>query len=44
MRKLAANHSTEHRDHNGGVREKTEGDGGDCNPIGRTTMSTKETL
>jgi hypothetical protein len=28
-----------HRNHNGGVREKTEGAERVCNPIGRTTTS-----
>jgi hypothetical protein len=37
---LTANHWTEHRDPNGGVRERTEGAEGVCNPIGRTTIST----
>jgi hypothetical protein len=37
---LAANHQTEHRDPNGGVRGKTEKAEGVCNPIGRTTIST----
>jgi len=36
MRRLAANHWTEQGDSNGGVREKTEGAEGVCNPIGRT--------
>jgi len=29
--------------HNGGVRERTEGVEGVCNPIGRTKVSTKKT-
>jgi hypothetical protein len=36
---LAANHRTEHRNPNGGVRERTERAEGVCNPIGRTTIS-----
>jgi len=43
MRMPAANHWTEHGDPNGGVREKTEGAEGVCNPIGRTTISTNQT-
>jgi hypothetical protein len=39
---LAANHWTEHGDPNGGVRERTEGAEGVCNPIGRTTISTNQ--
>jgi hypothetical protein len=39
---LAANHQTEHRDHNGGVRRRTEGAEGVCNPIGRTIILTNE--
>ena len=42
-RMLAANHWTEHRVPNGGVRERTEGAEGVCNPIGRTTISTNQT-
>jgi hypothetical protein len=37
---LQANHWTEHGIPNGGVRERTEGVEGVCNPIGRTTVST----
>jgi hypothetical protein len=33
---LAANHWTEHRVLNGGVRERTEGAEGVCRPTGRT--------
>jgi len=33
---LAANQQTEHRGPNGGIRGRTEGAGGVCNPIGRT--------
>ena len=33
---LAASHQTEHRDHNGGVRGRTEGAEEVCNPIERT--------
>jgi hypothetical protein len=40
---LAANHWTEHRVPNRGVREETEGVKGDCNPIGRTTISINQT-
>jgi len=43
IRMLAANQQTEHRDTIGGVREKIEGAEGGCNPIGRTTISTKKT-
>jgi len=43
MRMVAANHQTEQGDPNGGVREKTEGAEGVCNPIGRTTISTNQT-
>jgi hypothetical protein len=39
---LAANHWTEHRVPNGGVRERTEGAEGVCNPIGRTTISNNQ--
>ena len=37
------NHWTEHWDSNGRVRGRTEGAEGDCNPIGRTTISTNQT-
>jgi hypothetical protein len=40
---LASNHWTEHRVLNGGVRERTEGAEGVCNPIKRTAMSTNQT-
>jgi len=40
---LAANHQTEHRDHNGGTRGRTEGAEGVCNPIGRMTISSDQT-
>jgi hypothetical protein len=40
---LAANNWTEHRDPSGGIRGKTEGAEGVCNPIGRTTISTNQT-
>ena len=40
---LAANHWTEHEDPNERVREWTEGVEGICNPINRTTISTKQT-
>jgi hypothetical protein len=39
---LAANNQTEHGDPNGVVRGRIEGTEGICNPIGRTTISTKE--
>jgi hypothetical protein len=39
----AANHYTKCRIPNGGVRERTEGTEGVCNPIGRTTISTNQT-
>jgi hypothetical protein len=39
---FTANHSTEHRVPNGGVRQRTEGGEGVCNPIGRT-ISTNQT-
>jgi hypothetical protein len=32
---LTVNHWTEHRDANGGAKERTEGAEGVCNPIGR---------
>jgi hypothetical protein len=40
---LVANHQTEHRDPNGGVRGRTKGAEGFCNPIGRTTISINQT-
>jgi hypothetical protein len=40
---LTANHQTEHVDHNGGVRRRTEEAEGVCNPIGRTTLSMNQT-
>ena len=40
---LTDNHWTEHGLPNGGVREKTEGAEGDCNPRGRTTISANHT-
>jgi hypothetical protein len=40
---LAANHWTEHRVLNRGVREGTEGVESVRNPIGRTTISTNQT-
>jgi hypothetical protein len=40
---LEANHQIEHGDGNGGVRERTEGAEGVCNPIGRT-LSTNQTF
>ena len=39
MQMLTANHWTGHRDPNRGVRERTEGAEGFCNPIGRTTSN-----
>jgi hypothetical protein len=39
---FAANHWTERRVRNGGVRERTEGAEGICNPIGRRTISTNQ--
>ena len=39
---LTANHWTEHKVPNGGVRERTEEAEGVCNPIGRTTVSTNQ--
>jgi hypothetical protein len=43
MQILTANRWTDPRDLNGGVRGRTEGAEGDCNPIGRTTISTNWT-
>jgi hypothetical protein len=44
MQLHAANHWTEHEDPNGGVRRRrTEETEADCNPIGRTTVSTYQT-
>jgi hypothetical protein len=40
---LAANHRTEHKIPNGGVRERTEGAEGVYNIIGSTTISTNQT-
>jgi hypothetical protein len=39
---LTANHRTDHTVPNEGVRERTEGAEGVCNPIGRTTISTNQ--
>jgi hypothetical protein len=39
---LAANHYTEHRGLNGGVRGRNKEAGGVCNPIGRTAISTNQ--
>jgi hypothetical protein len=39
---LASNQWTKHGDPNGGIRRKTEGAEGACNPIGRTTISTNQ--
>jgi hypothetical protein len=44
MQMLAANHWTEHRDLNGGVRGSNEGAEGVCNSIGREIISTNQTL
>jgi hypothetical protein len=41
---LVVNHWTEHRVPNGGVREKIEGSEGVCNPPGRTTITTNQSL
>ena len=41
---LTANYWTEHGVPNGGVRERTEGAEGVCNPIEKTTISTNQTL
>jgi hypothetical protein len=38
---LAASQQVELRDLNRGVRTRTEGTKGVCNPMGRTTISTK---
>ena len=43
MQILTANYWTEPGDHNGSVRGRTEGAKGDCNPIGRTIVSTNWT-
>jgi hypothetical protein len=40
---LAANHWTKHGLPNEEVRERTEGAGGVCNPIGKTTIETNQT-
>jgi len=39
---LTANHWTENRVLNEGVRGRTEGAEGVCNPIGKTTISTNQ--
>jgi hypothetical protein len=39
MEMLAANHQTEHLDQSDRVTGRTEGGEGDCNSIGRTTIS-----
>ena len=39
----AAKHRTESKDHNGGVRVRTEGSERVCKHIGRTTISTNQT-
>jgi hypothetical protein len=41
---LTANHWTDDRFLNGGIRKRTEGDEGVCNPIGITKISTNQTL
>jgi hypothetical protein len=38
MQMLAVNHPAEHMDPNGGVRRRTQGVEGICNPIGGTTI------
>ena len=43
MQISTANHQTEPGAPNGRVREMTEGAEGDCNPIGRATISTDRT-
>jgi hypothetical protein len=43
MQMLTANHRTEHRDLNGGIRGRTEEAKEVCNPTGRTTISTNQT-
>jgi hypothetical protein len=43
MQMIAANHQAEHMDPNGGIRQRTEGAKEGCNPIGRTTISSKQT-
>jgi hypothetical protein len=40
---LTADHQIEYGDSNGGLRLRTEGTEWVCNPIGRTTISTKHT-
>jgi hypothetical protein len=40
---LSANHQTEPRNPNEGVRGRTEETEGICNPIGRKTISTNKT-
>jgi hypothetical protein len=40
MQIFTAKHQTEPGDPNGRARGRTEGAIGDCNPIGRTTIST----
>jgi hypothetical protein len=40
---LVDNHQTERRDSNRGVRRRTEGAEGVCNPIGGTTILTNQT-
>jgi len=42
MRMRIAIHQNEHREPTGGVRERTDGAKGICNPIGRTTISTNQ--
>jgi len=42
MRRFAANRWTEQGDPNRGVREKTKGPEGVCNPIERTTILTNQ--
>jgi hypothetical protein len=42
MQILTANHWTESGEPNGGVRGRTEGAEGDCNPIERAIISTNQ--
>jgi hypothetical protein len=43
MQMYTAKHQTEIEDSSGEVRAWTEGDEGVCNPIRKTTISTKQT-
>ena len=42
MQILTANHWSETGDPNGRVMERSEGAEGECNPIGRSTVSTNQ--